>query len=68
MDKEKNIATVPFYVYEGMIVRAERYIKILLMAPFIALFALVLNNMIWMCYLNENRNHDVNPGSGEKDK
>ena len=48
--EEEEIATVPFYIYEGAMVRAERYFKRLLLALITALALLVINNVAWMYY------------------
>lgn len=50
--EENTEATVPFYVYEGAMVRAERYFKRLLIALVISLGLLVVNNLAWMYFVN----------------
>ena len=45
-------ATVPFYVYEGAMVRAERYFRRLLLALVLSLALIVVNNIAWMCFVS----------------
>ena len=51
MNKQEE-ATVPYYVYEGAMVRAERYFHRLLMALIIALGLIVMNNIAWMKFVD----------------
>lgn len=46
-------ATVPFYVYDGAMVRAYRYFRSVLVALVIALALLVINNICWMRFVSK---------------
>lgn len=51
-------ASVPFYVYEGAMVRAERYFRRLLIALIVALSLIVVNNIAWMIYVSCHEEKD----------
>lgn len=54
-NKEKEQASVPFFVHEGMMTRMYRIIRILALLLVAALVIFVLNNIVWMKYVERQR-------------
>lgn len=50
---EKEMVTVPYFVYEGEQVRNERIIKALIVALAMAIVLLFLSNAMWLYAWNE---------------
>jgi len=48
-------ASVPYFVHEGAMARMERIIKILAWLLVAALIIFVINNIIWMEYVERQR-------------
>lgn len=51
-NRNEDEATVPYYIYEGSMVRAERYFRRLLIALIVALSLIVVNNIAWMYFVS----------------
>lgn len=54
MEEEKQ-AHVSYFVYEGAMARMERIIKILAALLVAALIIFVVNNVVWMKYVERTR-------------
>lgn len=52
MEEEKR-ASVPYFIHEGAMARMERIIRILAMLLVAALIIFVINNVVWMKYVEK---------------
>lgn len=52
---EEQQASVPYFVHEGMMTRMYRIIRILALLLVAALVIFVLNNIVWMKYVERQR-------------
>ena len=52
MDDKDNLISVPYIVYEGAMVRAERHNKRLVIALIIAILVIIASNLAWMYMWN----------------
>lgn len=55
MPEEEKQASVPYFIHEGMMTKMYRIIKILAWLLVAALVIFVINNVIWMGYVERQR-------------
>lgn len=55
MPENEKQAAVPYFVHEGAMARMERIIRILAALLVAALIIFVINNVIWMNYVERQR-------------
>lgn len=55
MPEEEKQASVPYFIHEGMMTKMYRIIKILAWLLVAALAIFVINNVIWMGYVERQR-------------
>ena len=55
MPEEEKQASVPYFIHEGMMTKMYRIIKILAWLLVAALVIFVINNVIWMNYVERQR-------------
>ena len=55
MSENEKLAQVPYFVHEGQMARMERIIRVLAALLVAALIIFVLNNIVWMRYVENQR-------------
>ena len=62
MTENENQASVPYFIHEGAMARMERIIRILAGLLVAALIIFVINNIVWMKYVEHQRAETVIEG------
>lgn len=55
MEEKENRASVSYFIYEGAMARMERIIRILAYLLVAALVIFVINNVVWMKYVERQK-------------